>query len=176
MASFSVYIMPAIIAFVILFALVKKVAVFEVFLKGVKNGMASLTSIAPALLGLICAVSMLRASGILNAICDLASPICNMFSFPADVLPLALLRPVSGSGSLAIVNDIFKNFGTDSFTGLLASVMMGSTETTFYAIAVYFSAVGITKIRHTVLSAVCADIVGLIFAFVFSSMFFSELY
>jgi spore maturation protein B len=119
--------------------------------------------VAP-LVGLMVGISMLRASGALDLLCSLLKPVTSAIGMPGEVLPLALLRPVSGSGSIAIVNDIFRHFGPDSPAGKIASVMMGSTETTFYTVAVYFGAVGVKKLRHTLKSALLADLFGMIFA------------
>jgi spore maturation protein B len=105
---------------------------------------------------------MLRASGALDLFVNFLSPLANSLGFPAQVLPLMLLRPISGSGSIAVVDSIFKTCGVDSFAGRVASVMSGSTETTFYAIAVYYGSVGIRKTRHTIPAALSADIVGFI--------------
>lgn len=161
MQAISVFLMPALFLFVFGFALLRHVRVFDIFLSGAANGMKSAVSILPALVGLICAVSMFRASGALEWICTFCSPFLTKISMPADLLPLALLKPVSGSGALAMIQDIFEKNGPDSFCGKLASVMLGSSETTFYTLAVYYGAVKITKSRYTVPAALVADIVGI---------------
>lgn len=130
---------------IILFAFIKKVPCFDTFLEGAKQGLISTYKIAPSLIGLIVAVNMLKASGALEMLIDFIRPAAEFLGFPAEVVPLALLRPVSGSGSTAILNSILQDYGPDSFIGRAASVMAGSTETTFYAIAVYYGAVGIKK-------------------------------
>lgn len=156
---------------IILFAFIKKVPCFDTFLEGAKQGLISTYKIAPSLIGLIVAVNMLKASGALEMLIDFIRPAAEFLGFPAEVVPLALLRPVSGSGSTAILNSILQDYGPDSFIGRAASVMAGSTETTFYAIAVYYGAVGIRKIRHTVPAALCADFAGMVMA-VLSVRFF----
>ena len=161
MQAISVFLMPALFLFVFGFALLRHVRVFDIFLSGAANGMKSAVSILPALVGWICAVSMFRASGALEWICTFCSPFLTKISMPADLLPLALLKPVSGSGALAMIQDIFEKNGPDSFCGKLASVMLGSSETTFYTLAVYYGAVKITKSRYTVPAALVADIVGI---------------
>ena len=161
MQAISVFLMPALFLFVFGYALLRRVRVFDIFLSGAANGMKSAVSILPALVGLICAVSMFRASGALEWICTFCSPFLTKISMPADLLPLALLKPVSGSGALAMIQDIFEKNGPDSFCGKLASVMLGSSETTFYTLAVYYGAVKITKSRYTVPAALVADIVGI---------------
>lgn len=147
---------------ILICGLIKKVPLFDTFLCGAKDGFNSTISILPSLVGLITAVAMLRSSGTLEIISKLLEPVANFFSFPTEVLPLAFLRPVSGSGALAFIDGIFSDFGVDSFPGKVASVMMGSTETTFYAIAIYFGAVKIKNTGHAVPAALAADFAGFI--------------
>ncbi|MFQ9950902.1 MAG: spore maturation protein [Clostridium sp.] len=157
MEVFGSYLIPILIALILLFGFLRKVPLFDTFLEGAKEGMKSTVSIAPALIGLITVVTMLKASGALDLFTAAIRPAAAFLGFPPEVMPLTLLRPVSGSGSIAILDQIFATCGPDSFAGRVASVMMGSTETTFYAIAVYFGAVGIKKTRHTIPAAITAD-------------------
>ena len=157
MEVFGSYLIPILIALILLFGFLRKVPLFDTFLEGAKEGMKSTVSIAPALIGLITAVTMLKASGALDLFTAAIRPAAAFLGFPPEVMPLTLLRPVSGSGSIAILDQIFATCGPDSFAGRVASVMMGSTETTFYVIAVYFGAVGIKKTRHTIPAAITAD-------------------
>ena len=157
MEVFGSYLIPILIALILLFGFLRKVPLFDTFLEGAKEGMKSTVSIAPALIGLITAVTMLKASGAWDLFTAAIRPAAAFLGFPPEVMPLTLLRPVSGSGSIAILDQIFATCGPDSFAGRVASVMMGSTETTFYAIAVYFGAVGIKKTRHTIPAAITAD-------------------
>lgn len=160
MDKIGIYAVPLIVVLIVLFGLVKKVAVFDTFLDGAKEGMYSTAAIAPALVGLITSVSMLKASGALDLFTSFLAPLAKNLGIPAEVMPLFLLRPISGSGSIALLDSIFSTAGVDSFAGRVASVMMGSTETTFYAIAVYFGAVGIKNTRHTLPAALAADLAG----------------
>ena len=169
----SILIMPFIFISILGYALFKKVRVFDVFLNGASNGLRSAVSILPALVGLICAISMLRASGALDFLETLLSPLLSKIGMP-DVLPLALLKPVSGSGALAMVKDIFDANGPDSFAGKVASVMLGSSETTFYTLAVYYGAVKIKNSRYTVSAAVIADLVGVFAAVFLCGMIYSH--
>ena len=166
--------MPFIFISILGYALFKKVRVFDVFLNGAANGLRSAVSILPALVGLICAISMLRASGALDFLGTLLSPLLSKIGMPPDVLPLALLKPVSGSGALAMVKDIFDANGPDSFAGKVASVMLGSSETTFYTLAVYYGAVKIKDSRYTVSAAVIADLVGVFAAVFLCGMIYSH--
>ncbi len=158
----SLFAMPVMIVGIVIFGLFKRVRVYDCFLEGATDGVKSAFNIIPPLLGLVVAISMLRQSGAVDLIAKVLAPVIKVIAMPAEVLPMALLRPVSGSGSLAIVSDIFKSLGPDSLEGKIASVMMGSTETTFYTLAVYFGAVNIKKTRHTLKSALIGDFVGMV--------------
>ncbi len=164
MKYISVYAIPVFIVSFIVFGLIRKVNVYECFVEGAKSGVESMFGIIAPLVGLMVAISMFRESGALEIIAKALSPILSYVGLPAEVLPLSILRPISGSASLALVTDIFKTYGPDSQIGKIASVMMGSTETTFYTIAVYFGAVGIKNTRHTIPSALSADLTGIIFS------------
>lgn len=126
----------------------------------------------PALVALMTAIAMFRASGAMDFIVSAAKPLASALHFPAEILPLALMRPVSGSGSLSVMESLLKTYGPDSLIGRIASVMQGSTETTFYTIAVYFGAVGVTKTRHTVPAALLAELCGLVMSIVAVHIFF----
>lgn len=157
MNKIGIYAVLFIIVFVVIFGAVKKVDLFESFREGAKDGIASLISIAPSLIGLVIAVNMLSVSGFFDIMCGVLSPLCNSVGIPPEILPLGLIRPVSGSGSFAVLSSILDTYGPDSFIGRIASVMAGSTETTFYAIAVYYGAAGIKKSGYTVPAALIAD-------------------
>ncbi len=152
--------------------LLKKVNVFDAFADGAKEGLKVALTIAPTMIGLICAVSMLRESGVLAALEKLISPVADRLGFPSEIVPVALLRPVSGSGASAIMIDIFKEHGPDSFVGRIVSVMAGATDTTFYAVAVYFGSVGVRKIRHTLLSGLLADFTAVVFSVLTVKLFY----
>lgn len=147
---------------IIIFALWRNVPIFSTFTEGAKSGIETTLQIIPPLVGLMTAISVFRASGALDFVVKALDPVTSLLKIPGDIMPLALLRPVSGSASLAIINDIYTHFGPDSLVGRMASVMMGSTETTFYTVAVYFAAAGIKRTRHTFPSALTADLVGIL--------------
>ncbi len=151
------WIVPSMILLIIVFAVLQKTDIYSAFTEGTVLGAKSLFSIFPALLALFISIGALRASGLLDLLTDIVSPIANWLRFPSELVPFAILRPVSGSGSLAFAEDIFSRFGPDSPEGRIVSVMMGSTETTFYTTAVYFAASGTKNIRHTLKCALCAD-------------------
>ncbi len=154
------YVLPIVLTLIILIALYKKVHIFDVFLQGAKEGLSSTLSITPSLIGLVTAVAMIKASGALDIFSAVISPITSFFGVPSDVIPMALIRPISGSGSTALLDSILKENGADSLCAKIACVMSGSTETTFYAITVYYSAVSVKHTRHTVPSALFADLVN----------------
>ncbi len=155
-------IMPAFAAVIIIFGLVKRVPVFDCFLEGAKEGFLTLYRIAPTILGLVFAVGLLRSSGAIDVICTALSPVADAVGFPVEVVPMALLRPVSGGGSTALLISVFEDCGPDSFAGRVASVLAGSSETTFFAITMYFGSVGVRRIRHTAIAAVAADLTAMI--------------
>lgn len=158
----SVIAMPIIILIIILFSFLEKNKVYDIFLDGAKEGIGIVYNIFPTLVGLFVAVGALRNSGILDLIIYFISPIIKFFNIPEEIMPLAILRPISGSASMAIATDIMNNFGVDTKVGKIASVIMGSTETTLYTIAVYTSCVKIKKTRGILIAALFGDIVGML--------------
>ena len=149
---------------IVAFGLLKGVKVFDAFLEGAREGLHTAAGIIPALTALTLCVSALRASGAVEALGQLVAPLIGMAHIPTETLPLMLIRPVSGSGALAVLQSIFSSCGPDSEAGRVASVMMGSTETTFYTITVYFGSVGIKKTGCTIPAALTADLTGMIIA------------
>lgn len=159
MSYFSTIILPIIIFIIVLFGLLEKKNIFDLFIEGAKEGLEITFKIFPTLIGIFFAVSLLRFSGILDFISKSLSPLLNLVKFPTEILPLALLRPISGSAAIGIATDIMKNYGVDSLIGNIASVIMGSTETTFYTIAIYTSCIKIKNNRGVLIAALLADVV-----------------
>lgn len=160
MNQISNYILPTVIVLIVGYGIFKKVPVFDCFLEGAREGLSTSAQIVPALVALITAVGMFKASGALDLLTYALKPLAAILQLPQEVIPLAILRPISGSGALVIFQDILKDFGPDSFIGRVASVIQGSTETTFYTIAVYYGATKVQKTRHTLPAALSADLVG----------------
>ena len=158
----SVAMIPLMMAGILLVGILKKVKVFDSFVNGAKEGVETSVRIIAPLIGLLTAIAMLRASGALDFLSGLLGPALAIIKFPKDVLPLALMRPISGSGALAIVNDAYKTFGVDSYIGKVASIMMGCTETTFYTLAIYFGSVGVYNTRYTVKAALLGDLAAIL--------------
>ncbi len=159
-------VIPVIVAALCVYGLVKRVNIFESFVEGVKEGMQTVRFIAPTMIALLVAVGTLKASGALEWIAELIRPVATAVGFPAELVPMGLLRPVSGSGATAILTNIYETCGADSFVGRCASVVAGSTETTFYAVTMYYGAAGIKKIRHTLVSALVADFTAIVMSVV----------
>lgn len=153
---------PLVIVIIIIYGILDKKKVYDIFLDGAKEGMKIVIKLFPTLLGIFLAVGALRSSGLLEVITQILAPITNKIGFPSQVIPLALLRPISGSASLGVATDIMTTYGVDSKIGLITSTIMGSTETTFYTIAVYTSSIGVKKIRFVLAAALIADFVGMI--------------
>lgn len=151
-----------IIGIVLIVGVFQKKPVFVHFTAGALEGLKTTLNIAPSIIGLVFMVSVLQGSGFFLWLTEILQPICSALGFPSEVLPLALIRPVSGSGALAVLNNILSEYGADSFAGRVASVIMGSTETTFYTVATYFSCVNITKTGYTIPCALLADFAGII--------------
>ena len=158
----SAWIVPALILGMLTVGVARKVKVYEVFTKGAKEGFTMALTIIPYLVAILAAVGMLRASGGLERIVGPISKLTAPLGLPGEVLPLALLRPLTGSGSFALTTDLIKQFGPDSYIGQLASTMNGSSETTFYVLAVYFGSVGVSRARHAVAAGLAADVAGVI--------------
>lgn len=153
---------PFTILLVLTYGLIERKKVFDIFLEGAKEGIEIVVKIFPTLIGLFVAIGALRYSGILDFIIKLIYPLVKFFNIPTEIMPLAILRPISGSASIAIGSDIMTQYGVDSKIGHIASTIMGSTETTLYTIAVYTSVVGIKKIRFVLIAALIGDLVGIL--------------
>ena len=154
--------MPLMLGFIVLNGLRDKISVFDIFFKGAKDGIKIMITIFPTLIGLFLAISMLKNSGVIEFLIQIISPILNILKFPNEIVPLAVLRPISGSASMAIATDIMSVNGVDSFIGKAASVIMGSTETTLYTIAIYTGALKIKNTRKIIIAALAADVVGIL--------------
>lgn len=154
MVNISKFILPLITIIVIIHALIKRVNIYDEFLEGVKEGLSISLNIFPSMFAIILAVTVLVKSNFLNSIISLINPT----TFPKEILPIAILRPISSSSSLMLLNEILKTYGPDSLIGKIASVITGSTDTTIYIIGMYYSSVKITKIKHSLLVGLLADL------------------
>lgn len=166
----ATYILPVLVLFVMVFALCKRVNAYSVFIEGTKDGMRLFLDVYPALLAMMCAISLLRESGLMQLFSDSISQLTTQI--PAEIWPMVLFRPISGNASIAVLIDIFQNSGVDSMAGIMASIIQGSTDTTVYVITLYFSTVGIKKIKNSLSIGLLADVAGITAAIVLSLMFF----
>ena len=163
---------PIIIGMVVLYGFIEKRKVYDDFLDGARDGVKVVLNIFPTLIAIFLAIGILRSSGILELVVKGISPITRFFGIPSEIMSLSLLRPISGSASMAVAIDTFKQYGVDSKLGLMAATIMGSTETTVYTIAVYTSSVGIKKTRGIIFAALMADIAGIITSVLYWNIFF----
>lgn len=170
--SLSSLVVPLLLALVAAWGLGKRVDVYAALTRGAADGLTVLLRIVPALVGLLTAVSMFRASGAMEVLSTLCAPVLELLGIPPETAPLMLVRPVSGSGALAVGSELMAAHGPDSYIGRVAAVMLGSTETTFYTVAVYFGAAGIHKTRYTIPAALTADLTGFAAAALTVRLFF----
>jgi len=160
----SVWTIPAIIFITLFYANIKGVKVFDVFVDGAKEGFDTAIKLIPFLVAMLVGISLFRRSGAMDIFINILAPVFDYFGVPTDILPIAIMRPISGSSVLAITAEILNNDGPDSLMGRIASTMIGSTETTFYVLTLYFGSVGINKIRHALTVGLLADLAGIITA------------
>ena len=166
------FLLPGLLATVAFCALGRKADLYGALTRGAAEGLTTLLRIFPPLVGLLTAIAMLRASGAMDALSALCAPLLGRLGIPPETVPLMLIRPISGSGALAVVSDLIQTHGPDSHIGRVAAIMMGSTETTFYTAAVYFGAAGIRNPRHAVPAALVADFTGFLAAALTARLFF----
>ena len=172
MNNFSLYILPIIIIGIFTNAVIKKVPVYEEFIEGAKDGFKVSVAIIPYLVAIIVGIAMFRASGAINIITSLFGNLLEKLSIPADIIPIIVTRSLSGSATLGIFSDIATHNGPDSYITKLAAIMVGSSETTCYVLAVYFGSIGIKKYRYALLTGIIADITGIVLAILVDRMFF----
>lgn len=172
MNRLSSIIIPLFVLFVIFYGAKKKVNVYESFLEGAKEGLIITFKIFPAIMAMVFAINIFLDSNFIYLFLNIFKGLLNIINIPIDIVPMALLRPISGTATLAIMNDIFIKYGPDSFLGRLASILQGCTDTTVYVIALYFSSVGIKKIRYALKVGLFADFVGILMAFILTMLLF----
>ena len=172
MSIISKIILPLIVLFVIYNGLLKKLDIYNSFLTGAKEGLVTVFNIIPAILAMVFAVNIFLDSKVLFFALGGLKRLFVYLNIPFSILPMALLRPISGTASLAILNDIFNTYGPDSYAGLLASVLQGCTDTTIYVLALYFGSIKVTKTKYALPVGLFADLVGIVSAFVITKIFF----
>lgn len=170
--NLSSLVIPGLLAGVAVYGMGRRVDVYGALTTGARDGLTVLLNILPPLVGLLTAVAMFRASGAMEWLTGLCAPVMELLGIPAELTPLMLIRPVSGGGVLAVGSELITTYGPDSYIGRVAAVMLGSTETTFYTIAVYFGAAGIIRTRHTIPAALTADLTGFVVSALTVRLFF----
>ena len=166
------YFVPVVVIIIIVYGIYKKVDIFDVFLVGVKEGMKMSINLFPSIFTMIIAISLLTNSNVIMDLCGVLGNFFAKIGFPVEVFPLAMLRPISGSSSLVVLQDILARYGPDSFIGRVASVMQGSTDTTVYIISMYFASIGIKKIKYSLIVGLLADLISVILSIVMVKIFF----
>lgn len=162
LTTISTWLIPVFILLVLIVGLIKKLPAYELFVAGGKEGVQLAFSLLPFLVGMLVSIAILRASGAMDAFFGLISPFLAHFGIPPEILPLAVLRPISGTLALGMTSELIQTYGPDSFIGRLASTMQGSTDTTLYILTVYFGAIGIKRMRYALKVGLLADLVGII--------------
>ena len=158
----SVWSIPVLVACVSLYAIIKKVPVYSVFTEGAKDGFSTAIMIIPYLTAMLCAIGMFRASGAMDILCTWLAPVTNLIGLPSEVLPMGIMRSFSGGAAEGMMADLLATYGTQSQIGRITSVALGSTEATFYVVAVYFGSVGVSKTRHCIAAGLLGDLASLI--------------
>lgn len=172
MSTISKFIIPLFVLFVVFYAFHKKVMIYDTFLEGAKEGLITVFHIFPSIVAMVFAINIFLNSHILETVFSVLKPILTKINLPINILPMAFVRPISGTASLAIMNQIFVNFGPDSFVGRLASTIQGCTDTTIYVLALYFGSVKINKTRYALSTGLFADFIGIVASFIVVSLLF----
>lgn len=172
MNTLSKIVIPLFVFFVVYYGFIKKINLYDSFLEGAKEGLQISVNIFPNVLAMVFAINIFLDSNFVYEILRVYEGFLMKFNIPLDILPMAILRPISGTATLAIMNDIFMNYGPDSYAGRLASVLQGCTDTTIYVLALYFGSIGVKKIRYSLVVGLIADLIGITIAFILTAIFF----
>ena len=172
MTIISNLIIPFMVLYIIIYGVKKRVNVYDEFLDGASESFSMIVKIFPCLLAMMLGVNIFLKSGVLNFILNFLNPFFEMIKIPIQVLPMMIMRPISGTSSLAILNNLFADFGPDSLIGRLGSIIQGSTDTTFYVLTLYFGSIGIKKIRYSLIAGLFADLIGIIASIIVVHLFF----
>jgi spore maturation protein B len=171
--TISNLVIPLMVLGIVLYGIKKKVNVYDVFVEGAKESFEMVISLFPCLLAMILGINLFLKSDVLSMIFNLLDPFFSYLKIPLEIIPIAIMRPISGSSSLALLNNLFTQFGPDSFIGRVGSVIQGSTETTFYVLTLYFGSVGIKKIRHALWVGLLVDLIGILASIIIVGLFFN---
>ena len=171
-ALLSDWAVPLFILAILSYGLKRGIPIYEAFTEGGKEGFTTAVEIIPYLVAMLVAIEVLKVSGGIDLIQQLISPLTGLLGIPSEIIPLALMRPLSGGGSQALLLDLFEQYGPDSYLGRLGSALFGSTETTFYVITLYYGAIGVKRVRHSLFVGLLADLAGILAAVFFTGLIF----
>lgn len=166
-------ILPILILTVLIYGIIKKKNIYDLFIKGTKEGLEIGINIFPSLLAMVFSVNILVSSGFLDFLLELLKPIMNLIRIPVEIVPMAIMRPISGNTSLMLMTNIFNRYGVDSLLGNIASTIQGSTDTTFYILTLYFGSIGIKKIRYSMIVGLISDLIGIVMSIAIVNLFFT---
>lgn len=166
------YIVPALILALIIISFFRGNGIYEAFIRGAKQALPMLLNVLPYMAAMLCALNLFRVSGALGALVELTSPAMEAVGIPGELTPLIVLRPFSGGAALALLEDVFQTIGVDSYGGIMASIMLGSTETIFYTVALYFGSINIKKTRHSIPVALISGVLGIAASVILTNIFF----
>lgn len=168
----SSLIIPLLVLIVIIYGIRKKVSIYDTFMEGSKESFGMFFSMFPCILGMMLGINLLIKSGVLELVYKLFSPLISLIKIPVETIPMMIMRPISGTSTLAILNGLFETYGPDSLIGRLGSIIQGSTDTTFYVITLYFGSIGIKKIKHALWVGLFADLMGIIASIILVKLLF----
>lgn len=171
-AKLSSFVIPIIILIILAYGIKKGINVYATFIDGAKESFEMIFNIFPSILAMILGINIFINSGLINVIFNILKPIFDILKVPLEIIPMALMRPLSGSSSLAFLNNIFSSFGPDSLIGKICSIIQGSTDTTFYIVSLYFGSVGIKKTRYALWVGLFADLIGIVSSIIIAKLFF----
>ena len=172
MGNFSNYIIPVMVFLIVLYGIMKKVNVYDIFVEGSKESFGMILNLFPSLLAMILGVNIFIKSGLLQMLLVFLQPIVKILQIPLEIIPLAIMRPISGSSSLVILNNIFSTLGPDGIAAKLGSIIQGSTDTTFYVLTLYFGCIGIKKIRYAMWAGLLGDLLGIVTSVIIIKLLF----
>lgn len=168
----SSLIIPIMVLTIIIYGIIKKVNVYDVFIEGAKEGFEMVLTLFPCLLAMLLGINIFLKSDVLNVLLNVIDPFFSYLKIPLEIVPMAIMRPISGGATLAILNNLFEDYGPDSLIGRIGSVIQGSTETTFYVLTLYFGSIGIKKIKHALWAGLLVDLIGIISGIVIVGLLF----
>ena len=162
LSTISVFLIPLIVLFIVIYGYIKKVDIYDVFIEGATESFSLIATMFPCILAMFLGINIFLSSDILKILSNLLNPLLEVFKIPFDIIPMMIMRPISGTSSLAILNSIYTTYGPDSYIGRLGSVIQGATDTTLYVLTLYYGSIGIKKIRYSLAAGILTDFIGIL--------------